>query len=179
MNPRTGAVAVLTALALVSLAPAASGSTASEERQGAALAKAVNGGQRSCGSLTPADFGEIGEYAMGLNFTSTQQHEAMNGRMTEMMGADGERQAHRAMGRAYSGCAGGGDEGGAAGGGMMGSYGGGMMGGTAYGPAMMGGRYGVDDGLGTSSVVLVGVLSALLGGGLVALLLRRRLPGVR
>ena len=183
-------VAVTLALAAGPSTAVAAGSTASEERQGAALTAAVNAGERSCRSMSPADFDKIGEYAMGLNFTSTEQHEAMNTRMAAMMGADGERQAHRAMGRSYSGCGTDGRRGGTPGAGMMGSgsadggtaggyggFGAGMMRGSAYGPGATGTAVAVETGLGTGSVVLVALAAALLGGGLVAVMaprLRRR-----
>lgn len=179
---RTSPVFLLVAV-VVSLAATtatASGSTSTEERDGAALMAAVNSEQRSCRSLSAADLDKVGEYAMGLNFASSAQHEAMNARMTTMIGADGERQAHRAMGRSYSGCAAGGTSG-AAGGGMMGSessgpgtaggygsFGAGMMGGSPYGPAMMRAPGAADEGLGTGSVVLIALAAALLGGVAVA-----------
>jgi putative membrane protein len=119
------AASLAAAAALLSLvAVPAIASTASEEQQGAALVKAINAGQRSCSSLSADDFERIGEYAMGLNFATVAQHDAMNQHMRQMMGPVGEASAHQAMGRAYARC-----PGGRAFRGMMMYGGGGMFGG--------------------------------------------------
>ena len=183
----TSAAVAVAALSLGVLPALAS--TASEEQQGAALAKALNAGDRSCGSLSATDFERIGEYAMGLNFATVAQHAAMNAHMRAMIGAGGEERAHRAMGRAYAGCGTAAQRSGTYGPGMMGGgYGSGMMGGTAYGPGMMN-RDGTGAGaarLGNArsagghhdwsagAVVGIAVLAAALAGGLVALLVTRR-----
>lgn len=179
----TRLVSVLT-VSLVTGAAAAPtwASTASEERQGAALVRAVNEGQRSCGSLSATELDRVGEYAMGLGFTSSAAHEAMNQRMTTMMGPRGEQQAHQAMGRSYSGCAAAGGE---TGSGMMGSwnppdtqmmggYGAGMMSSSAYGPGTTrASAIAQGDGLGIGSVVVVALAAAMLGAGLFAFVMSR------
>lgn len=171
---RSAAVA-LVALSMGSATAPAWGSTASEERQGAALTKAVNTGERSCRSLSAGDLDRIGEYAMGLGFTTGAQHDAMNARMRTMMGADGERQAHRAMGGSYSGCAANAAQDATPGTGMMGRYGASpsMMGGGDYGPGMMRSTQAGDGGLGTVPVVLIAFAAAMLGAGLVTFSARR------
>ena len=172
-------LAVMCTAAVVGGAAApAWGTTAQDERKGAALTRAVNAGERSCRSLSPAERERVGEFAMGLRFTSSDEHEAMNARMQTMMGPGGEQQAHRAMGSAWSGCGSGerrgatGEMPGSPGTGMMGGdgWGGaGMMDGTAYGPGMTRAASGAaDGGLGAGAVILIGVASALLGGALVA-----------
>lgn len=180
----TRLVAVLTVLLATGAAAApAWASTASEEQQGAALVKAVNEGQRSCRSLSETELDRVGEYAMGLGFTSSAAHEAMNVRMTVMMGVRGEQQAHRAMGRSYGGCVSGAR--GASGTGMMdgrnpsgpqmmGGYGAGMMSGSAYGPGLTrSSPVAGDDGVGTGSVVVIALAAALLGAGLFAFVTSR------
>lgn len=151
------------------------GSTASAERQGAALTKAVNTGERSCRSLSAAELDRIGEYAMGLGFTTGAQHDAMNARMRTMIGAAGERQAHRAMGGSYSGCAANAAQDGTSGTVMMGRYGASptMMNGSDYGPGMARSTPADDGGLGTVPGVLIALAAAVLGAGLVAFALRR------
>jgi len=192
---RTRFVPVATVALIMSFASApALGSTASEEQQGAALVKAINTKARTCESLTSADLERIGEYAMGLNFTTAAGHDAMNRRTRAMMGARGSGQAHQAMGRTYSGCGSTGQDG-SSGAGTMGGYGSsgsGMMGGSAYGPGMMGGNgqadgqavRSSDDGQGVSTMTafLLAVLAAVLGAALFALVaprLKGRGPTVR
>lgn len=183
---RTRSFTIATVALIVSSASTpAVASTASEERQGAALVKAVNTQARSCKSLAPADLERIGEYAMGLSFTTTAGHDVMNRRMRAMMGARGSDQAHQAMGRNFGGCGSTGQNG-SSGIGMMGGYGSsgsGMMGGSAYGPGMMGGNGGADgqalrtsddgQGLSTPAALLLAVLAAVLGAVLFALVAPR------
>lgn len=172
---RLGTVATVALTVCFAAAPALA-STASEEQQGAALVKALNTGKSSCKSLASTDFERIGEYAMGLNFTTAAQHDAMNQRMRAMMGAQGEEQAHQAMGRAYSGCVPSGQKG-TYGAGMMdgyGSSGSGMMGGSAYGPGMMNGNgRGANHDMSTAAVIVIAVLASALGAALFALLAPR------
>lgn len=176
MTAARGVAAALALTLCVAAAPAAA-STGSEEQQGAGLVETLNSGKRSCKSVTPAEFEHIGEYAMGLNFSGAAQHAAMNQRMRTMMGGRGEERAHQAMGRAYTGCLTGGQQG-ASGAGAMGGYGssGAMMGGSAYGPGMMNvdrRAAAVRDGTGLGAVVLIALLAGALGAALSALILPR------
>lgn len=176
---------VAAAVALGTAALPAGASTASEERQGAALVKALNAGDRSCSSLSAGEFERIGEFAMGLHFAAASQHDAMNRRMRAMMGERGEELSHQAMGRAYTRCTTSRSPGSGALHGMRDGSWPAMMGGSPYGPGMMNGarhaptqsagmhRAGGGHGWAPAAVVGVALLSATLAGGLVALLLTR------
>ena len=188
---RAGVWGVVVSLAVALTFGAVPGvaSTASEEQRGAALVKALNAGDRSCSSLSADDLESVGEYAMGLNFATVAQHDAMNAHMRSMMGTRGEQLAHQAMGRAYTGCGTSSQRSGAYGPGMMGGYGSGMMGGTPYGPGMMRGGASAGgagasrlanatsgnghDGWSAGAIIGVAVLGAMLAGGLVAVLVTR------
>lgn len=106
------------------------GSVADEQRQGAKLSAQLRSGAKTCTQLSNEDFDHIGEYVMGRALGSTQLHEAMNQRMSTMMGQQAEQRMHELMGRRFSGC----DQGQASRVGMMDS---GMMGGTGGGWARM------------------------------------------
>lgn len=93
------AAAFVLALALAGPALA---SVADEQREGAALVQALDAGKRDYKSLSSQDFERIGEYWMGRMIGSTQTHEAMNARMRQMMGADGEERMHELMGQRYA-----------------------------------------------------------------------------
>ncbi|HVC07034.1 MAG TPA: hypothetical protein VND98_05560 [Solirubrobacterales bacterium] len=192
-----GCLGALAAAALVfpAAAPAA---LAQEEQQGHGLAEAVRSGEKQCSQLSADDFELIGEYAMGRYLADPAAHEAMNRHMTAMMGAEGERRMHTALGYRYSEC-----EGGPASrwvgpmaGMMYGGYGHGESGGS-YGPGMMGGNWNEESGehagseyrrsmmgdgwphdgdIGVWGVVLIAFGAALLGGGLVALTMHLRGP---
>ncbi len=71
---------------------------------GAGLVRAVQAGQRSCASLTGQNFELIGEYAMGQALGATKTHAAMNARMTQMMGNQGQQRMHQLIGQRYAGC---------------------------------------------------------------------------
>lgn len=101
-------------------------SVAAEQQAGQALAQQVQSGKRSCDSLSKDDLDYIGEFVMGRMIGSTSAHEAMNARMTAVMGAQAESRMHQALGARFVGCATGTTTGGSSssmmnGQGMMGS----------------------------------------------------------
>jgi hypothetical protein len=186
-------VALICLLAAALLLPAAAGALTQEEGRGHGLAESVRSGERQCSDLSGKDLELIGEYAMGRYLANPAAHEAMNRRMTWMMGAVGERRMHVALGHRYTGCPGGPAWGwmGAMTGMMGGHYGGGesggsfgpsMMGGNGEGEgggsrrSMMGGRHHGDGGIGGLGVVLVALAAAGIGAGIAVLVLRRRGP---
>ena len=106
---------------LVLLAPApAFASLADEQSQGRTLVAQLQSGAKSCGDLTTTDFEHVGEYVMGRALGSTSAHEAMNTRMRQYMGQQGEERMHQLMGERFTGCASGGSA--VMGPGMMGGY---------------------------------------------------------
>jgi hypothetical protein len=131
-------LAVLTVFVMLVAPAAAWASLAGEQQQGRQLITQLQTGSKSCGDLSAEDFDHIGEYVMFRALGSTSAHQAMNDRMTAMLGERGESRMHQIMGRRYVGC-GPGVAGVAGPGRMMGA--GGMMGGYAGGgglTAMMG-----------------------------------------
>lgn len=123
---------LIVAVALVLLAPAASfASLADEQTQGRQLVAHVHSGAVSCKALSAEQLDHIGEYVMGRALGSTTAHQAMNDRMTLMMGGAAESRMHQVLGARYVGCSSaavaGGSGSGAGPGMMMG--GGAMMGG--------------------------------------------------
>jgi hypothetical protein len=116
---------LLAICALLLVPGAAHASLADEQRQGQDLIAQLPAGTRTCGDLSAEDFDHIGEYVMSQALGSTSLHQAMNDRMTQMMGARSESRMHELLGQRYAGCN---VAAGAASGygGMMGS---GMMGG--------------------------------------------------
>lgn len=78
------------------------GHTAREEAEGKIVWEKLQTKQTQCSDLSDDDFGVLGEYFMG-QMTGTS-HEAMNTMMEQMMGKEGEEQAHIAMGKRLSGC---------------------------------------------------------------------------
>jgi hypothetical protein len=190
-------VALTCLLAAALLLPAAAaGRQTREEQKGQALDESVRSMERRCSDLSTEDFELIGEYAMGRYLADPAAHEAMNRRMTRMMGAVGERRMHVALGYRYAGCRGGPAWGwmGPMAGMMHGHYGGGESGGS-FGPGMMGGngegegheyrgsmmgsRHRGGDGIGDLGVVLVALAAAAIGAGIAVLVLRRRGPDDR
>jgi hypothetical protein len=109
----------LVVLALLSPAPALA-SLADEQSQGRTLVSQLRSGAKSCGDLSATDFEHVGEYVMGRALGSTSAHEAMNTRMRQYMGEQGEERMHQLMGERFTGCASGG--GAVMGPGMMGGY---------------------------------------------------------
>ena len=94
-------LAALAALVLAAATPAAA-SVADEQGEGAALLRALGSGERDYGALSARDFERVGEYWMGRMLGSTRAHEAMNARMSRMMGASGEERMHELMGQRYA-----------------------------------------------------------------------------
>jgi len=76
--------------------------TKQEEAEGLEVWEKLESKELSCADLTDEDFDVLGEYFMGQS--AGENHAAMNKRITEMMGEDGETQMHISMGKSYSGC---------------------------------------------------------------------------
>jgi hypothetical protein len=168
----TALIALAVALAIPTVALA---SLPSDVGKGERLAETIRSGETQCSGLAADDFELIGEYAMSRYLRDPALHEAMNRRMTLMMGSAGEEHMHEALGHRYSGCPGGPAAGwiGAMGGmmtwrhaaesvsttGMMGGYRGGMMGFGSSG----------DGDVSVLGAILIAFGAAALGGGLVLL----------
>lgn len=78
------------------------GHTAREEAEGKEIWEKLQAKQLECKNLTDDNFEALGEYFMGQMVGSS--HEAMNNMMVRMMGEEGEKQMHIAMGKRNSGC---------------------------------------------------------------------------
>lgn len=76
--------------------------TAQEEAEGKAVWERLQAEQTACTDLSDDDFGALGEYFMGQMMGNS--HSAMNQMMVNMMGTEGEEQAHIVMGKRLSGC---------------------------------------------------------------------------
>lgn len=165
LTRRIAIFAVATGLSLCVAGPPGSAAAAltQEERHGEAIAEAVRSGETECAALSAAEFGSIGEYAMGHYLGSAATHAAMNVRMTRTMGELGDR---RALGHRYSGCSGGPTSA------WVGSMAG-MMAGSRNGGMMGSGRHG-DIELSALGGALIALGSAALGAGAAVLLSRRR-----
>ncbi len=103
-----------------------------EEQEGKKLLDELNNKTVACSRLKDADFEKIGEYFMGQTIGDTSRHVIMNEMMKEMMGKQGEEQAHIVMGKRLSGC----EPNASMSRNMMGMIGGGLTGGS--GDYMMG-----------------------------------------
>jgi hypothetical protein len=90
--------------AFLAIPATAQASLADEQRQGQALITQLQAGTRTCGDLSADDLDHIGEYVMHRAVGSTGQHQAMNDRMTAMMGEQGESRMHQLLGRRYTAC---------------------------------------------------------------------------
>ncbi|MFH1125667.1 MAG: SHOCT domain-containing protein [Candidatus Altiarchaeota archaeon] len=77
--------------------------TKQEEAEGLEVWTKLQNREISCSSLTDVQYELLGEYFMGQS--AGDYHAAMNKRMQNMMGEEGEEQMHISMGRQYSGCA--------------------------------------------------------------------------
>lgn len=75
---------------------------ATEEAEGKAIWEKLQAKQLECKDLTDSNFESLGEYFMGQ--TAGEQHETMNNMMIQMIGEEGEKQMHVAMGKKLSGC---------------------------------------------------------------------------
>ena len=83
-------------------AVSSNGHTASEEAEGKAIWERFQAKQVECKNLTNDNFEVLGEYFMGQMAGSS--HEVMNNMMVRMIGDEGEKQMHIAMGKRNSGC---------------------------------------------------------------------------
>ena len=187
----TRSIGLLASAMLVALllAPAMAGAQLNAEvDQGRAVAMDVRSGDQSCASLSDENFERMGEYAMGRSIGNPASHEAMNRRMVSMVGIEGERRMHTALGHRYANCPGAPRYGwmGSVGG-MMSHYSAGSN--TAVGPGMMGGnrpgtrstaslssQFMNGDGTDMSAMMVVAIAlgAALLGGLVAAGLMRSR-----
>lgn len=118
------------------IAPSAM-ATRAEEQQGAALVQDFQAGNQTCSSLSPKQFELIGEYEMSRMVGNPAAHDAMNERISQMMGPRGEAQAHIYLAQRRLGCTNGASPP-ASFGTMMGVVGS-HQGGSGTGSGMMGG----------------------------------------
>ena len=104
-----------------------------DEATGKKLFEQLQNNQLVCNKLTNSDFEKIGEYTMSQMFNgNTTQHIAMNERIKQMMGDQGEERMHISIARSVMGCNTSNQQGGVKN--MMGyGYNGGMMSGWGYG----------------------------------------------
>lgn len=159
------------------VAPLAMG-TRAEEQQGAALAQDFQAGDQTCSNLSAKQFELIGEYEMSRMIGNPAAHDAMNERMSQVMGSRGEAQAHIFLAQRRLGCANGASPPASFGTmmGVAGSYqsgsgmGSGMMGdnGANYngGSGMMADN--TDGDWGTGMIILVVLLGVALAAALAA-----------
>lgn len=78
------------------------GHTAVEEAAGKEVWEKLQAKELECSDISDEDFGALGEYFMGQMMGDS--HEAMNNRLIQMWGEEGEEQMHIAMGKRMSGC---------------------------------------------------------------------------
>ncbi|MCL4384643.1 hypothetical protein M1116_04260 [Patescibacteria group bacterium] len=78
--------------------------TAQDEAKGRQIFDDLQAKKTTCQQLTDDDYDALGDYYMGQMAGSTQAHDLMNNRMTQMMGDSGEKQMHIALGKRLSGC---------------------------------------------------------------------------
>jgi hypothetical protein len=103
MRPRVALI--ITIVALLLLIPAtASAALVDEQRQGQGLIAQLAAGTKTCRELSANDLDHIGEYVMFRALGSTALHQAMNDRMTLMMGEQAETRMHQLLGARYAGC---------------------------------------------------------------------------
>lgn len=76
--------------------------TAQEEAEGKEIWSKLQNKEVECAGLTEEQFGALGEYFMGQMLGDS--HSSMNAMMMNMMGEEGEKQMHVAMGKRLSGC---------------------------------------------------------------------------
>jgi putative membrane protein len=95
-------IAAVLALPLLLSAQTLDDHTAREEAAGQALWVEMQAQEITCSDLSDEDFAALGEYFMGVMLGDS--HEAMNARMTQMMGEEGEEQMHVVLGKRMSGC---------------------------------------------------------------------------
>lgn len=103
MRGRISAIVAILALAL--LLPAAAGAAlVDEQRQGQELIAQLQAGAKTCSDLSADDLDHLGEYVMFKALGSTSLHQAMNDRMTLMMGEQAETRMHQLLGARYASC---------------------------------------------------------------------------
>lgn len=76
--------------------------TTQDEAAGKAIFDKLLAKQVQCSQLTDDDFDVLGDYFMGQMMGSA--HTAMNARLEQQLGSDGEKQMHVVMGKRLSGC---------------------------------------------------------------------------
>lgn len=79
-------------------------STAKDEADGKAVYDRLMSKQVVCANLSDDEFDVLGDYFMGLRLGDTASHVYMNNMMKRMMGEEGEKQMHVALGKRLSGC---------------------------------------------------------------------------
>lgn len=75
-----------------------------EQDEGQAIYQKLQNGQVACQQLTDDNFDKLGDYFMWKSLGSTQAHAAMDNRITQMMGDQGNTQMHITLGKRGSGC---------------------------------------------------------------------------
>jgi hypothetical protein len=94
-----------TIVAILLLIPAVAGAAlVDEQRQGQNLIAQLNAGTKACSDLSADDLDHIGEYVMFKALGSSARHQAMNERMTLMMGEQATTRMHQLLGARYAGC---------------------------------------------------------------------------
>ena len=139
MTVRVSLIFALVAAVLAAGAGPALASLADEVAAGRQVAQRLQAGASSCNKLSDADFEHLGEYVMERMLGSRAAHQAMNDRMTAMMGDANTERMHELMGRRYGGCGTQGAGAGMTGPGMMG--GGGAASGGGWGAMMASGDF--------------------------------------
>lgn len=76
--------------------------SSSDDQKGQNIYDQLQNKQTTCTKLTDDDFDALGDFYMGRMMGSA--HDTMDQYMTQHLGANGERQAHIAMGERLSGC---------------------------------------------------------------------------
>ncbi len=85
-----------------SISPSEATQTAQDEAAGKAIFDKLQAKRVQCSQLTDDDFDVLGDYFMGQMMGSA--HAAMNVRLEQQLGSDGEKQMHVVMGKRLSGC---------------------------------------------------------------------------
>ena len=75
-----------------------------EQNAGQVIYQKLQNGQITCQQLSEDNFDKLGDYFMWRTRGSTQTHTAMDERMTQMMGDQGNTQMHIILGKRGSGC---------------------------------------------------------------------------
>ncbi len=75
-----------------------------DQDAGQTIYQELQNGQVTCQQLTEDNFDKLGDYFMWKSLGSTQAHAAMDKRITQMMGDQGNTQMHITLGKRGSGC---------------------------------------------------------------------------